>query len=410
MAAYPEPALPAHELDLSILIKALRGLTLWRPIAVMGTALFIGLLILAILERFSGTGAAAFLFLALGFLVYFVAVGAGYLGAGHSLAATVQGREAPGILDCLLFGLFTLPRLIGLVLLESLLLLGLLVAEVILVEICRIPALGGLLSLVVFPGLFLVNIASVLAFMVIFSLSGPALWFGETVSGALGHLVAVARSRPGPVIFILALLIVLVSIVTVMIAALAFYSAMLTGSLISSLVLSGVLGGILQPLIHNPIAAFSMLGGQGVGLNGELYIFAFGLTILLVTAISVAIPNNVFLLGLAYLYDESTKTVDAEAGHAFVGGVMQKVGRAAEAAQKRAEAAAARARAQAQQASAHASAAGFAPPPAAASNPDSAASVAATPVHELMHCPHCGAAAQPGDRFCGECGKPLAKA
>ncbi|MGC9127128.1 MAG: zinc-ribbon domain-containing protein [Acidithiobacillus sp.] len=27
-----------------------------------------------------------------------------------------------------------------------------------------------------------------------------------------------------------------------------------------------------------------------------------------------------------------------------------------------------------------------------------------------MHCPHCGAAAQPGDRFCGECGKPLAKA
>ncbi|MBU2801600.1 zinc ribbon domain-containing protein, partial [Acidithiobacillus caldus] len=38
------------------------------------------------------------------------------------------------------------------------------IVEVILVEFCRIPVLGGILSLAVFPGIFLANIVFVMLF------------------------------------------------------------------------------------------------------------------------------------------------------------------------------------------------------------------------------------------------------
>lgn len=191
----------SQDINFGILIKALQGLTMFRPMAILSISLFIGFVALLILGRIGssvgGVGAALFAFL--GALLFAAFTGAGYLGAGFSLSAVVQGRETPGISSSILFGIYTLPRLIGLILIEMLILVGLLIVEVILIEICRVPILGGLLSLIVFPGLFVINVALTAMFLVAVNLSGPALWFGETVSNALGHVVAVAKSRPGPV-------------------------------------------------------------------------------------------------------------------------------------------------------------------------------------------------------------------
>ncbi len=364
------------EVDLGILLKSLRGLTLWRPMAILVISLFLGFAALLVLVRLGSSlgGLAALLFAFLGGIIDLAFAGAGYLGAGFSLAATVQEREIPSIGSSLLFGLITLPRLIGLLAIELLILLGLLLVEIIVIEICRIPVLGGILSLAVFPALFLFNIALTAIVFVVFNLSGPALWFGETVRHALGHVIAVARSRPGPVIFVMLLLFLLYLLVAGALAVLALYAGMLSQSLIV-----GAMGSAVQEtlaslfafsrLFQAPLAGF----GGGVGAGFPAYL-SYG------------------FVGLAYLYDDSARLVDTEAGAAVMSGIMEKFSAAAEATRRSAATAAQQTREQVQR---------------AAERSRSSAQAPSVPAQDKsIFCTNCGAALTEEDRFCGECGHP----
>lgn len=398
----------SQDINFGILIKSLQGLTMFRPMAILSISLFIGFVALLILGRIGssvgGVGAALFAFL--GALLFAAFTGAGYLGAGFSLSAVVQGRETPGISSSILFGIYTLPRLIGLILIEMLILVGLLIVEVILIEICRIPILGGLLSLVIFPSLFVINVALTAMFLVAVNLSGPALWFGETVSNALGHVVAVAKSRPGPVFFVLLLLFLLYLVVGAILAGLATYAASFTGGLVI-----GGMGGAAQSAVDSfsglmSMAQFPMgnsyynsMGYMGYhpSFNSSLYVYSLLIVAAAFFVVVVAIPNTVLQLGLAYLYDDSTRLVDKEAGNAMVGKVMQKMGSAAEAARRKAEEATQQARQHAQnmadksRRSVHEKA-----------SPESAPG-------KTSFCKQCGATLDLDEKFCGECGTPTGR-
>lgn len=393
----------SQDINFGILIKALQGLTMFRPMAILSISLFIGFVALLILGRIGSSvgGVGAMLFAFLGALLFAAFAGAGYLGAGFSLSAVVQGRETPGISSSILFGIFTLPRLIGLILIEMLIVVGLLIIEIILIEICRIPILGGLLSLVVFPSLFVINVALTAMFLVAVNLSGPALWFGETVSNALGHVVAVAKSRPGPVFFVLLLLFLLYLIVGGILTGLAAYAASFTGSMIV-----GGLGGAAQSAVDGFSGLLSMAqfptgssyGPYHASFNSSLYVYSLLIVAAAFFVVVVAIPNTVLQLGLAYLYDDSTHLVDKEAGNAMVGRVMQKVGSAAEAARRKAEEATQQARQHAQNIADKGS--GTAVDEKTSTGPASG---------KTSFCKQCGATMDLDEKFCGECGTPTGR-
>ncbi|PKY09487.1 hypothetical protein B1757_14710 [Acidithiobacillus marinus] len=395
----------SQEINFNILLKALQGLTMFRPMAILSISMFIGFVALLVLSRIGAGigGFVAVLFAFIGLVAFAAFAGAGYLGAGFSLAAVVEERETPGISTSILFGIYTLPRLLGLMLIEVLMVFGLLIVEIILIEICRIPILGGLLSLVVFPGLFLMNVALTAMFLVAVNLSGPALWFGESVSNALGHVLAVAKSRPGPVFFVLLLLFLLYLIVGGILAALAAYAASFTGGLVV-----GSMGGAAQSALYGvsglmsmfqlPMAYGNAMGYMGYHstVNGSLYDYALLIVAAAFFVVVVAIPNTVLQLGLAYLYADSRGLVDLEASNAMVGKVLQKVGSAADAARKKAEEAAQQARQHTQN---------FAEKTSSAKTENEA--VPAAPVANKKHfCKQCGATLEPDEKFCGECGSP----
>jgi hypothetical protein len=401
----------AAEVDLSVLLKSLRGLTMWRPMTILAISLFAGVVTLLVLgmlgSDIGGVGAA--LLVLIGMLICFAFAGAGYLGAGFSLAASVQERDTPSISSSLLFGLYGLPRLIGLVVVEVLILLGLFLVEVIIIEICRIPVLGGLLSLVVFPVLFIANIALTAMAFVAFNLSGPSLWFGETVTHALGHVIAVAKSRPGPVLFVMLLLFLLYLVVGGVLAMMAIFAATFTGSLIMG-AMGGAMHGAADSLLgmasffQNPVAAVmgsaygsasSGYEGGSIPINDSLYVYSLLIAAAAFGVVIVAIPNTVLQLGLAYLYDDSTRLVDGEAGSAMVGNMMKKVSAAADATRRKAEAAAQQVIEQTQKASERGR---------ADVDPDPADHAQVTP--KAKFCKKCGSTLTEEDRFCGECGHP----
>lgn len=387
-------------LDFGIITKSLQGLTLWQPIAIFGAAYLIGLIFFGLLSATHSIFAEL-----VGALLLVALFGAGYLGAGHFLSAVAQDRNPPTLVQSLSFGLFTLPRFIGLIILEYLSILAVIIVEVILVEFCRIPVLGGILSLAVFPGIFLANIVFVMLFFVMFNLTGPALWFGETISGAFRHVVAVARRRPGPVIFLLFSLAALAALIGLFVFAVAAYVLTLMAGYVGLLgsQLLGVITEFMQSLV-NPFAVAAMGGAFAypyhVTLNDHLYPVSALLTVACSVVLVIAIPNNVLMLGLAYLYDVNTKLVDSDDGSVFVDGVMSRVSQVAERTRQAAE----QARQAAREASRRAAAKRTETPrPPEQAEPNNGEGSMAHPAF----CRGCGASLSPDDKFCGECGRPV---
>lgn len=382
------------KLDFSILSLALRGVTFWRSLVVFAASYFFGLVLFLLLSS-----AHSVILGLIGGIVLLVFVGAGYMGAGGVLAAFVQDRQLPGILGSFLFGLTTLPRFIGLIIIEYLLILGLIIVEIILIEICRIPVLGGMLSLGVYPVLFLFNVFLVLGAFVMFSLTGPALWFGETIGAAFTHLVAMARSRSGAMLMLLAALAAVMILLTLLLLAIGAYSLAILSGLVgighpSTMGMIGALYSNMMGLAHPGFAAYGanpfVAAALNPSINDHLYLYAGLLSVAMYAVLVIAIPNNVLMLGLAYLYDRGSQEVDRGAANEMMAGFANKVSEVAERTRNAAEQAKAAAVARSQHV------------PSA-----SPASPSASEEASKMFCKACGARLQSEDRFCGECGKPV---
>lgn len=229
----------------------------------------------------------------LGGLIDLVILLTGASATGFILNAQMQGRAIPSIGNALMTALVTLPRLIGVYLLLVLTVIGLALALLLLLLLCKIPGLGPLLYVVVFPLGVLVMGITMYSAIYVTALTGPAIWNGNTLLQALGLLISIAQKRLLAVIVQTLLLGLLVGIVASIIFGALFLGISSTTAL-SIPVLGSSSGGLssfgMMSIMSGSVSghtAAAMIGG------GLLFAAASVLPILLAIAGYCQIFNGV---------------------------------------------------------------------------------------------------------------------
>lgn len=182
----------------------------------------------------------------------------GASATGFILNAQMLQRPAPGIGNAFMTALVTLPRLIGVYFLLMLALIGLSLAVLLLILICKIPGIGALLYAFVFPiGVLIMGIALSSAFYVT-ALTGPAIWNGNTLLQAVGLLIAIAQKRLLAVIVQTLLLGLLVGVVGGIVFGILFAGISATSALSIP-----VLGSSIGSMGGGGMASFMSGAGSG---------------------------------------------------------------------------------------------------------------------------------------------------
>lgn len=240
--------------------------------------------------------------MALGFLVATVVFFTGFSAVGIILMDQAKDNPARPISNALFAGLATLPRFIGLILLEALLGIAFAIILAILLFICKIPALGPLLYTVVFPlsALFIGAIYFALAF-VVNPLAAPALWDGSTVMQAFAKLWQLAKNDLIPVVVNQLVLILMVILVASILFVIVGIGSSFTMGL-SAMILGPEVGASLTGL------ATSLMGGGGVNGSGYLIALAFGFSFMIASA--AAIPGLVAISGNCLIYLQYARSID----------------------------------------------------------------------------------------------------
>ncbi len=302
------------DLSFSLLLRALRGITLWQPIMVYVIAVFAGMAGLEFFVQWPGGILGA----SIGTLILLISFGVGYLGAGGVLLHEARGDSLPGILRSLRFGVAALPRLIGLLIIESLLLFGIFVVEVLGFLACKIPGIGAMLFVPFFPIAMLINAIVFVLAIIVFNLSGPALWHGESVANSLRHTLGIARNKPGSILLMMLLLGALSAGLAFIIAIILYtgYSMALSAAapaLVSELSRSAdMFWQMLNALTGSPIITTETLHPGVTAASTALYNVGLSMGIGVAGALIIIIPNIVFLLGMANIYIEALELVAPE--------------------------------------------------------------------------------------------------
>ncbi|MBU2755351.1 hypothetical protein HFU84_07390 [Acidithiobacillus sp. CV18-2] len=293
------------DFSFTLLLQALHGVTLWRPNVVYGGCILAGAILWEGLASWGQDAAGA----VLGAALFVLAVLIGYLAAGRLLVYDARGERSPGIWRSIAFALRAWPRLLLLVVMEGLLLLGIGVVEMLAFGLTRIPAFGPYLVVPLFPLAVIFNAALLILAIIVFNLSGPALWHGEGVAKALRHTITIARKRPGSVLLMMLLLGVLSSAVAVVIILLLYGGYALTLAAATPFLANALYdhgGGealLLDwlPNLHVAVQQWQQSVAPIVHWthSGQrLSWFAAGI-------LTFLLPNVVFLLGMAHLYLEA---------------------------------------------------------------------------------------------------------
>lgn len=301
---FPQPNNSHGDLSFGLLLQASRGVTLWRPNLVYGGSLVIGAIFWETLTDWNPGPAGELL----GALFFGLALLIGYLAAGRMLIFHARGERNPGIWRSLFFAARAWPRLLLLVLMEALLLLGIGVVEVLAFGLTQIPAFGAYLVVPLFPLSVLFNAALLTLALIVFNLSGPALWHGEGVGKALRHTIAIASNRPGAVLLMMLLLGVLSGAVALIVIVVLYGGYALTLAAAAPFLGSALFsngGGealLLQWLPNMDVAA------QWQATVSPIVHWTHSgqrLAWFLAGILTFLLPNVVFLLGMAHLYLEA---------------------------------------------------------------------------------------------------------
>ncbi|MEY2334857.1 hypothetical protein GL267_013210 [Acidithiobacillus ferrianus] len=301
------------DLSFSLLLRALRGITLWQPILVYVIAVFLGMAGLELLTQWPGGWAGTII----GGIILLASFGIGYLGAGGVLLHEARGDALPGMAKSLRFGIRALPRLLGLLLIEGLLLFGIFVVELLGFLACKIPGIGAILFVPLFPAAMLINAVVFVLTIIVFNLSGPALWHGESVGNSLRHTLSIARNKPGSILLMMLLLAALATGMGIIIAVILYtgYSMALTAAapvLAEEISRSAdMFWQMLSTLSDNGFVTGNMLA-QPVTTTVSLYGTGLSMGIGLAGALIFILPNVVFLLGMAHIYIEALELIAPE--------------------------------------------------------------------------------------------------
>lgn len=286
----------------------------------------------------------------------------GASATGFILNAQMQQRPVPGIGNAFMTALVTLPRLIGAYLLLMLSMLGLALVIMLLILLCKIPGLGALLYVFVFPLSVLVMGIATFSALYVTALTGPAIWNGNTLLQALGLLIAIAQKRLLAVVVQTLLLGLLVGVIGGIVFGILFSGIAATSAL--SLPILGSGGGL------NPWGIADFVAGSGSG-SGHAMAAMFSGSILVASA--SVLPILVAIAGYCVIFSGAAEGLDTQ--H-----IESKI----KDAQDKARASVESARAQ------------VATQMAASSTPPASTA-----------CPACKEDINPDDMFCGHCGHKL---
>ncbi|SMC28784.1 hypothetical protein SAMN02745857_03406 [Andreprevotia lacus DSM 23236] len=326
-------------------------------------------------------GLLAMLFTLTGALVFFY----GVFAVGIYLMREVQTGAVPTVREAVLAALATGHRQILFFLLIFVGILALVLVLALLLFICKIPVLGPVLFLIVHPVATLIfGVVFFALTFVVYPLTAPAFWAGNTIAQAVAKLWAIARQNLLQVM-IYELVLYFVLGIVVFCSFMIFFSGFgLTTGMAASILRQAAETGA----DYNSAAGFgSAPGGPGMlgmllaGASGlkPAYSGVMGFTGGLLGALALVLPTLVAIKGIAITYFDAAADVDAseiEARLNKAGGEMkQKLD-------------------------------------AAASHPQApvaqAEQVAADPVAtSAASCPSCHAPVGAADGFCGECGHKL---
>lgn len=257
--------------------------------------------------RFAINGGATMgmITMALGFLTATVVFFAGFSAVGIILMDQAKDNPVRPISNALFAGLATLPRFIGLILLEILLGIVFSIALSILLFVCKIPVLGPLLYTVVFPlsALFIGATYFALVF-VVNPLTAPALWDGNTVMQSFAKLWQLAKNDMIPVVINQLVLGLIVALVAFILFAIIGIGSSFTMGL-STMILGPEVGASLMSLF----GSFSgLMAGGGANGTGYLIALAFGFGFMMSSA--AAIPLLVAISGNCLIYLQYARSID----------------------------------------------------------------------------------------------------
>lgn len=379
------------KIDFSQLLRAVEGLTQWRPMALGFLTLVSTGLLTAIGQYLAiqlGGAAGAGLGLLIALIAIIVAA-AGFQGVGVMLMDRAKSISPRSMLNALLYGLLCLPKAIGFfaALLGLTLLMTLLAALVY--WVCKIPGVGPLLLFVAHPLLVVgAGVFFTAVFWVAIPLFMPAVWDGRGFKEAFSVMFAVARTR---LVHVVALFLGLYAVVSVV--ALLLFAALLPGYAF----MSGLAGSIIGPNMSGDMSSLMSIFGGG-GASGHMYAGLFATA--LIFAVATTLMFQVFIMGINLVYLSVTAGLDISASQEALEAGLNKAKTKAREAQERAREAADRARQSAR------NAASAAQTKMEASAPS--ASIATVPSEPLPYsCPKCHGSITVDDAFCGHCGHKL---
>ncbi|MGK2899104.1 MAG: hypothetical protein ACSLE9_10520 [Burkholderiaceae bacterium] len=399
----------------SSLFQSINGLRNRRALAALLGCMVVGILVAGLFSLMATR--LGFFVAFLGGLFLFVAAATGIHAAGVLLMDQARGAPLRSLPDAVVYGLLCIPKFIVLVLALALVAIAVFIVLAIVYFICKIPVLGPILFVVVFPLSVVISGLTLCGLFLCMFLALPAIWEGATITRAIAQALAIARSRLVESILLLAVVGLLSGVIGVIV-----FSVLFTGLMPSIGLSASILGGdglySLMGMMRRGGGDFGEMGGGGAGSAG--YAIAAGIGAGLLWALAGSLLSLVYLLGLNLVYLRVTEGLDVGATEAALKARLDDAKRQAADLGQKARDAAERARDQARQsaAAAQASAAAAAAaavsrpatpvepaaPPTTASPPDLPPGPAAPAAATAPTCPQCLATVGKDDLFCGICG------
>jgi hypothetical protein len=287
----------------------------------------------------------------------------------------VQGGGQRAVSDALIAGAFAFAKGIAVGFLALLAMMGILLTVALLLVACKIPVIGPLLFVPVFPlAAILLGIALTAWMFLLAPVAMPAIWAGETIGTSLARVIVVAKQQLIGVVVRNIALSVLIVVAGMIVWGVVFSGVLVTGSL--SL---GILGVSPDMPSMN-----SMLSGYAGGDRFASYGVAGMVGGLLLVAVVMTLPVVMLQKGWCLIYREVVEGLDASGIEAEIQRRLAEVRQKAEAARQRVQQQDAAAR---------------------QATPDSTDSPSAATASTT--CPSCKVPVQADDVFCGNCGFKL---
>ena len=298
IASEPAPAgLSGHAF--SSLFQAVGGLRNRRALAAMLGCTFVGVVVSGLLMAMTGSlGVFAGL---LAMIVWVVAVGTGVNAAGLLQMDHARGISPRSTADALVYGLMCIPKLIALALIFLAVEIAVFIVLAVLLFICKIPFLGPLLFVVVFPLSVVVAGVTIVGLFLCLVLSLPAIWQGASITRALAQTFAIVRSRLLEAVLLLLFIAFLCFAVGMIIFGVLGFGLLPTLGMSMTIVGFGGFG-------MESMMAMSQGGGGGAG-----HAIAGAIGGALLWAVAASLIGQVYLLGLSLVYLRVTEGLDLTA-------------------------------------------------------------------------------------------------